>query len=326
MSVARRCFVISPIGQPGSAVRERADMVLDSIISPALTELRVEAVRADKIKETGSITDQMLQAILEYGFCIADVTGHNPNVFYELALAQAAERPVIIIKEVGGEKVPFDINDWRHMEYDLALKANAASALKTLAKEVLQAGYRAPKLLHGRSWSTSGVRAYLLDARGDLGDAPRYLDVVEEAKGYCDVMGVALPAWRSEDARKALRSLDQRRVPTRILVMDEAHPGLEVIMNAGLPSEGADGLRRTTAAVMKMFAEIQQTAASLEVRRLRRGMPHFQLVMTERIALVVQYLCSRSTEGSPLQAYSSKTELHEVFLAEFNQLWDANAP
>lgn len=326
----RRCFVISPIGQADSPVRKSADDVFDIIITPALTELRVEAVRADKMHGPGSINTQMLEAILDYDFCVAVVTGHNPNVFYELALAQAAERPVIIMRKQG-EQIPFDIKDWRQIEYDLEpknIRENTwVSALQNHVKVVLQSDYRAPKLLHARSWSNADVRAYLLNARSEeLADAPRYLDVIEEAKGYCDVMGVALPAWNGENARKALRSLDQRRVPTRILVMDEAHPALSVMLNAGLPSEGADGLKRTTAAVMKSFEEIGRTATTLEVRRLRRGMPHFQLVVTDRMALVLQYMCSRVADSSPFQAYSFKTELHAAFRDEFKLLWDANAP
>jgi hypothetical protein len=50
--------------------------------------------------------------------CVAVLTGHNPNVFYELALAQAARRPVIILIEKH-EEIPFDIRDLRCVAYDL---------------------------------------------------------------------------------------------------------------------------------------------------------------------------------------------------------------
>ena len=47
------------------------------------------------------ISEQMYRAILKEDFCIALLTGFNPNVFYELAIAQAADRPVIILLEFG---------------------------------------------------------------------------------------------------------------------------------------------------------------------------------------------------------------------------------
>jgi hypothetical protein len=326
----RRCFVISPIGEANSPVRKSADDVFESIIVPALRELKVEPMRADMMTGPGSINAQMLEAILDYDFCIAVVTGHNPNVFYELALAQAAERPVIILRKQG-DQIPFDIKDWRQIEYDLeprSIRENTwGKALQNHVKVVLQSDYQAPKLLHGRSWSSSEVRSYLLNARSkELKDAPRYLDVIEEAKAYCDVMGVALPSWNSEDARGALRSLNERRVPTRILVMDDEHAGLAPMMGAGLLTETAESVKSRTAAVLKSFGDIARAAASLEVRRLRKGMPHFQLVVTERMALVQQYMCARAADSSPLQAFSSRSELHEAFRDEFNLLWDANGP
>jgi hypothetical protein len=113
----KKCFVISPIGSPESDVRERANDVFDFIIKPALSALGIEAVRADMLATPGLITDQMIAAILNYDLCIVDLTGHNPNVFYELAVAQAAGRPVVLLKLVG-EAIPFDVKDYRLIEYD----------------------------------------------------------------------------------------------------------------------------------------------------------------------------------------------------------------
>jgi hypothetical protein len=96
----RRRFVISPIGQVDSTVREHADDVFDFIIKPAMAECKVEAYRSDHLREHGRITDQMFSAILQEDLCIALLTGYNPNVFYELAIAQAAGKP-----EVGGALV-----------------------------------------------------------------------------------------------------------------------------------------------------------------------------------------------------------------------------
>jgi len=48
---------------------------------------------------------------------IADLTYHNPNVFYELAVRHLNKKPVIhLIKK--GEKIPFDINDRRTIFYE----------------------------------------------------------------------------------------------------------------------------------------------------------------------------------------------------------------
>lgn len=326
----RRCFVISPIGSPDSSIRENADAVFDYIIQPALSKMEIEAVRADKLAGPGQITEQMIAAILDYDFCIADLTGHNPNVFYELALAQAADRPVVLMK-LQGEPIPFDVKDYRMIEYDLrprSLKSDKwIPVLQENVKVILQSTYKPPKLLRGRTvLKSEGIRSYLINARSEeFGDAPRYLDVVDKATSYCDLMGVSLRSWGNEDAKRVLLSLSERRVPTRILVMEAEHPGLPTIINHRLPSEDYESVKRSTARMVDHFESIARTAPTLQVRRIREGMPHFQLIVTEETALVLQYMFSRGTADSPLQQFPAGSQLHRAFRGEFEALWEANA-
>jgi hypothetical protein len=48
-----KCFIISPIGDPGSAIRTHADDVLDCVIQPALEKANVIGRRADQVKDIG---------------------------------------------------------------------------------------------------------------------------------------------------------------------------------------------------------------------------------------------------------------------------------
>jgi hypothetical protein len=118
-SPARRCFVISPIGADGSAVRQHADDVFDYIIKPAVAECGLVAHRSDHLLEPGKISAQMFREILTGDCCVALLTGHNPNVFYELAVAHTAGTPVVALIEKG-EALPFDLHDWRCVRYDLS--------------------------------------------------------------------------------------------------------------------------------------------------------------------------------------------------------------
>lgn len=76
----------------------------------------IEAVRSDQIHESGRITRQMFREIFEADVCVALLTGANPNVYYELAVAQCAARPVIILIEEGHD-LPFDVKDLRCVYY-----------------------------------------------------------------------------------------------------------------------------------------------------------------------------------------------------------------
>ena len=104
----KTCFVIAPIGEPDTEIRRRSDQILQYIIRPAVESLGYSAVRADEIDEPGIITSQVIQHVSEDPLVVADLTGHNPNVFYELAIRHAIRKPYIQIIQKG-ESIPFDV-------------------------------------------------------------------------------------------------------------------------------------------------------------------------------------------------------------------------
>ena len=118
----RQCFVISPIGPENSGIRKNADYVFEKIIKPAMDVCDFKAFRSDHLDKPGRITDQMFEAIFNADLCIADLTGRNPNVYYELAIAQSAKRPVIILINKK-TKLPFDVRDLRCIYYDFDTSA-----------------------------------------------------------------------------------------------------------------------------------------------------------------------------------------------------------
>lgn len=111
------CFVISPIGSEGSDIRRRSDQILKHIITPAVGACGFEPIRADQISEPGLITTQVIQHIIEDPLVVADLTGSNPNVFYELAIRHAIRKPLVQIIEKE-EKIPFDVAGMRTVPVD----------------------------------------------------------------------------------------------------------------------------------------------------------------------------------------------------------------
>lgn len=99
------CFVISPIGDDDSEERKHSDLVLGSLIEPALEELGLKAIRADKISKPGLITGQVLDHLTRAAMVIADLSFGNPNVYYELALRQALRKPLVQITR-SSDKLP----------------------------------------------------------------------------------------------------------------------------------------------------------------------------------------------------------------------------
>lgn len=129
------CFVIAPIGDEGSETRTRSDQVLNHIIAPAAEECGYTAMRADQISEPGIITSQVIQHLVEDPLVIADLTGWNPNVFYELAVRHAVRKPVVQIIQAS-ERIPFDVAGTRTIPLDHRDLDSAARCREDIVRQI----------------------------------------------------------------------------------------------------------------------------------------------------------------------------------------------
>lgn len=109
--------MIAPLGDKGSSERKRSDQVLKHIISPAAKKCGYDTIRADQIAKPGMIGPQIVQHLIHDPLVIADLTGQNPNVFYELAIRHISAKPVIQIIQTG-ETLPFDIAQLRTISFN----------------------------------------------------------------------------------------------------------------------------------------------------------------------------------------------------------------
>ena len=81
----------------------------EKIYRPAIEKAGLRPVRADaEIFATGKIMDQVWSGINSVKVLVAELTSRNPNVFYELGLAHALKKPVVLVS-AREEDVPFDL-------------------------------------------------------------------------------------------------------------------------------------------------------------------------------------------------------------------------
>lgn len=132
----KTCFFVSRIGEPRSAERDFSDKLLKYIIGPALERCGyAKPKRADHITQPGIIVAQIFKELWEADLVVADLTGHNPNVFYELAVRHMAKKPFVQMIHKG-EKLPFDIaaNRTVFFDFDVEESTRATDELESMIK------------------------------------------------------------------------------------------------------------------------------------------------------------------------------------------------
>ncbi len=132
---SKTCFFIAPIGDDESEDRKHSDMILAAFLEQALEGSGLLVVRADKITEPGMITSQVIQYILKSKVVVADLSFHNPNVFYELAIRHMTGLPTVhIIRK--DDKLPFDLKDFRTITIDTSDKYHLVASLDSYRSEI----------------------------------------------------------------------------------------------------------------------------------------------------------------------------------------------
>ncbi|MCP4294367.1 MAG: hypothetical protein GY786_02035, partial [Proteobacteria bacterium] len=122
------CFVIMPFA-------ERYDEIYRKVIKPELEAFRIRCIRSDDIYSTNQIMEDVILSILRAGLIIADLTGRNPNVFYELGIAHSKKQNVILITQ-NIDDVPFDLKWLRIIVYQQSI--TGAENLKLALKRTIE--------------------------------------------------------------------------------------------------------------------------------------------------------------------------------------------
>ncbi|EKD33627.1 MAG: hypothetical protein ACD_75C02639G0003 [uncultured bacterium] len=129
----KTCFSIMPF-------EERFEDI-DQIIAESSQECGFEYIRGDRRLQPGSILPQIMHDIRQASVVVADITAHNPNVFYELGIAHQIKGPErVVILTQSAEDSPYDVHEFRQLCYQhnkagrAALRKMLPNFLKAAAK------------------------------------------------------------------------------------------------------------------------------------------------------------------------------------------------
>lgn len=127
-SLPKRIFVVMPFS------KEFDDVYILGIREVA-EELGLIVERADDVEHTGDILDMVREHIRDADFIVADTTGTNPNVMYEVGYSHGVQRPTILICRTQ-QDLPFDVSGTIHIKYDTIV--DLRERLKRRLKEVIE--------------------------------------------------------------------------------------------------------------------------------------------------------------------------------------------
>lgn len=123
------CFVMMPFAGQFFLNYEEA-------IRPALEAAGLRGVHAGEIFGTREIMEDIWESICTARVVVADVTGRNPNVFYELGIAHTMGKECVVLTQAP-QDVPFDITSRRYIHYDATKRAALRDRLERTLKGIL---------------------------------------------------------------------------------------------------------------------------------------------------------------------------------------------
>lgn len=133
----KTCFIVSQIGDKDSDIRKHADKLFKHVLAPVCKECGLEAVRVDQMNDVDSINQTIIDKLNTSELVIADMTGHNPNVFYEIGYRRCTGKPIIHLRDKK-ETIPFDVNSIRTFDYDLTDLDSVDEIKERLVKTINQ--------------------------------------------------------------------------------------------------------------------------------------------------------------------------------------------
>jgi len=113
-------LAVAPVGDSGHVkVRIDFDEIDRLLIRPALDKLRIHGETATAVVVAGNIREDMFNRLITADLVIADLSVHNPNVFYELGVRQAFRDKYTFLIRSDLSEYPFDLKTDRYFEYNL---------------------------------------------------------------------------------------------------------------------------------------------------------------------------------------------------------------
>ena len=237
------CFVLMPFGTKTDAAGRvtNFDKVYQHVIAPAVEQAGLEPVRADEEKIGGTIHKPMFERLMLCHYAVADITGANPNVFYELGIRHALRPRSTAIIFVEGTVIPFDIALVRGIAYRTNGKGDPVDTAAPI----------------------DAIRSLLLEARASARDDSPMFQLIDD-----------LPRWEIDHTKTDVfrKSVDySKRYKERL--SNAVREGAEAVEKIALEPALRDLIDVETGIVVDLFLSLRDVKAYGAMIDLYNRMP-----------------------------------------------------
>lgn len=140
-------------------------MILNAFVEPAVISIGLNVVRSDKITKPGMISSQVLEYIFRSKLVVVDLSYHNPNVFYELAIRHMIGLPTVHLIRVA-DNIPFDLGNFRTIKINTSDMYGLIAELETYKAQITN--YAKEALSNPDSKGINPIRTYFPSVRVQL--------------------------------------------------------------------------------------------------------------------------------------------------------------
>ncbi len=305
------CFVIMPYSQSSDEVYQRA--ILPALLH--IPEADILPLRADQITQALTLKAHVESAVQSADFCIADITGGNPNVMYELGYAMANQKPVILIQETGSRQVPANLSGSLVHVYDRS-KMNVFSVeLKNVVRNLIGSLFTG-----GKRQRSEGFSANLLSDRSVF---ERFASSVR----YSLSALVSTPRILLQHVLPRIELASRPELLVRVVCTDPEGEFSRIRSHdSGIPvsvyrAELWNELR-------ELFNVFQQHTRSRGGLRLTNRMIGTSIYLSDEIALVFPYLAAGATrESAGIEIIRGREpQGFALFQQQFGMAWSDASP
>ena len=112
----KTCFVIMPFSDPDGYECGHFRNIYEYTFAPAIRAAGYEPLRIDDNIVSSLIHGKMMNELINAPMVLCDLSTNNPNVLYELGIRHAFDKPVVLVQEMGQDRI-FDIGAITSVEY-----------------------------------------------------------------------------------------------------------------------------------------------------------------------------------------------------------------